>query len=85
MLYEHHAVMDAAVVGIPHRTLGEEPGAIVYLRPGTQVSEDELRGFVASRLAAFEVPVRVLFWPEPLPRNPAGKIMKRSLKPAFSR
>jgi long-chain acyl-CoA synthetase len=83
-LYEHPAVMDAAVIGIPHRTLGEEPGAIVYLTPGSSVSEAELRAFVATRLAAFEVPVRVLFWNEPLPRNPAGKIMKRELKQAFA-
>jgi long-chain acyl-CoA synthetase len=83
-LYEHPAVMDAAVLGIPHRTLGEEPGAIVYLKPGTSATEAELRAFVGERLAAFEVPVRVLFWNEPLPRNPAGKIMKRELKQAFA-
>jgi long-chain acyl-CoA synthetase len=82
-LYEHPAVMDAAVVGIPHRTLGEEPGAVVHLRSNSQVSEAELRAFVAERLAGFEVPVRILFWPEPLPRNPAGKIIKRELKSAF--
>jgi long-chain acyl-CoA synthetase len=84
VLYEHPAVTDAAVVGIPHRTLGEEPGAIVHLKAGTMVTEDELRRFVAERLASFEVPVRILFWPEPLPRNPAGKIMKRDLKHAFT-
>jgi long-chain acyl-CoA synthetase len=82
-LYEHPLVMDAAVVGIPHRTLGEEPGAIVHLTEGSALSEAELRAFVSQRLAAFEVPVRILFWPEPLPRNPAGKIMKRELKTAF--
>lgn len=82
-LYDHPQVMDAAVIGIPHRTLGEEPGAIVHLTPGSTLSEAELRAFVAERLAAFEVPVRILFWPEPLPRNPAGKIMKRELKSAF--
>jgi long-chain acyl-CoA synthetase len=83
-LYEHPAVMDAAVIGIPHRTLGEEPGAIVYLTPGRSASEAELRAFVAERLAAFEVPVRILFWSEPLPRNPAGKVLKRELKQAFA-
>jgi long-chain acyl-CoA synthetase len=82
-LYDHPQVMDAAVVGIPHRTLGEEPGAIVHLTAGSELSEAELRAFVAARLAAFEVPVRILFWPEPLPRNPAGKIMKRELRSAF--
>jgi long-chain acyl-CoA synthetase len=82
-LYEHPAVMDAAVVGIAHRTLGEEPGAIVHLKPGAKLEEAELRAFVGERLAAFEVPVRILFWPEPLPRNQAGKIMKRELRSAF--
>jgi long-chain acyl-CoA synthetase len=71
------------VVGIPHRTLGEEPGAIVHLTPGSTLTEAELRAFVAERLAPFEVPVRILFWPEPLPRNAGSKIMKRQLRGAF--
>jgi len=83
VLYEHPAVMDAAIVGIPHRTLGEEPGAVVHLKPGMQATEEELRAFVAAKLAAFEVPVKVKFWPEPLPRNPAGKILKKDLKAVF--
>ena len=83
-LYEHPAVMDAAVVGIPHRTLGEEPGAIVHLKPGTQATEADIKAFVATRLAAFEVPVKVKFWDEPLPRNPAGKILKKELKATFA-
>ena len=62
-LYEHPAVMDAALVAIPHHTLGEEPGAVVTLKPGTHASEDELRAFVAERLAAFKVPVKILFSP----------------------
>ncbi|HEY2386786.1 MAG TPA: class I adenylate-forming enzyme family protein [Candidatus Binatia bacterium] len=82
-LYEHPAVMDAAVVGIPHRTLGEEPAAVVHLKPGTKATEEELRHHVALKLAAFKVPVKVLFLPETLPRNPNGKIMKRDLKPLF--
>ncbi len=82
-LYDHPAVMDAAVVGIPHPTLGEEPGAIVHLKPGHEATEAELRHHVAQRLAAFKVPVKVRFWPETLPRNANGKIMKRDLKDAF--
>ncbi|MDP1631860.1 MAG: class I adenylate-forming enzyme family protein [Caulobacter sp.] len=83
VLYDHPAVMDAALVGIPHRTLGEEPGAVVTLKPGALATEQELRAFIADRLAAFKVPVRVVFWPETLPRNANGKIMKSELKPAF--
>lgn len=82
-LYDHPAVMDAAVVGIPHRILGEEPGAIVHLKPGAAATEAELRHFVSQRLAAFKVPVKILFMQETLPRNPNGKILKRDLKTLF--
>ncbi len=82
-LYDHPAVMDAALVGIPHKTLGEEPAAVVTLKPGAEASEAELRAFVADRLAAFKVPVKVVFWPETLPRNANGKIMKNELKKVF--
>ncbi len=84
VLYDHPAVMDAALIGIPHRTLGEEPGAVVTLKPDAQATEQELRAFVAARLAAFKVPVRVAFWHETLPRNANGKIMKSELKAVFA-
>lgn len=83
VLYDHPAVMDAAVVGVPHRTLGEEPAAVVTLKPGAEASEDELRAHVAEHLAAFKVPVKVRFWNETLPRNPNGKILKNELKKLF--
>lgn len=83
-LYDHPAVMDAAVIGIPHRTLGEEPAAAVHLKPGMKASEEELRHHVAQKLAAFKVPVKILFLPETLPRNANGKIMKKDLKPYFT-
>ena len=79
-LFEHPAVADVAVIGIPHRVLGEEVGAVVQLRPGATATDDELRAHVAERLAAFKVPVRVWFREEPLPRNPAGKVLKRELR-----
>jgi long-chain acyl-CoA synthetase len=83
VLYTHPAVMDAALVPIPHQTLGEEPGAVVTLKPGAEASEDELRAHVRERLAAFKVPVQVLLMREPLPRNPTGKILKRELRQLF--
>ncbi|HEX3429310.1 MAG TPA: class I adenylate-forming enzyme family protein [Rhizomicrobium sp.] len=79
-LYEHPAVMDVALVAVPHHTLGEEPAAVVHLRPGCHASEGELRAFVAGRLAAFKVPVKIVFWPESLPRNANGKIVKSELR-----
>jgi len=84
VLYTHPAVMDAALIPISHPTLGEEPGAVVTLKPGTDASEDELRAHVRDRLAAFKTPVRVLLMREPLPRNPSGKILKRELRHLFA-
>ncbi len=80
VLYQHPDVMDAAVIGIPHRILGEEVGAAVQLRPGATADEEALRRHVAGHLAAFKVPVRIEIRREPLPRNPNGKILKRQLK-----
>ncbi len=82
-LYDHPAVMDAAVIGLPHKTLGEEPAAVVTLKPGMNADEQELRHWAAQRIAAFKVPVRIEFWPETLPRNANGKIMKKELRKAF--
>ena len=83
VLYAHPAITDAAVVGLPHRTLGEEPAAVVHCAPGTSATEAELQDWVRTRLAAFKVPVRVLFLDETLPRNANGKILKKDLKALF--
>jgi len=83
VLYDHPAVTDCAVIGIPHRTLGEEPAAVVHLAPGVSASEAELQAWVRARLAAFKVPVAIRFTAETLPRNANGKILKRDLKALF--
>jgi long-chain acyl-CoA synthetase len=83
VLFDHPGVMDAALVGLPHRTLGEEPAAVVHLAPGESASEEELKAWVRARLAVFKTPVRILFLPEPLPRNANGKILKNELKTLF--
>ena len=83
-LYDHPEVVDAAVVGIPHRTLGEEPAAVVHLSANGRVDEQALRDHVRARLAAFKVPVTILFWPDMLPRNANGKILKSELRAAVA-
>lgn len=79
-LYEHPEVMDATVVGVPHKVLGEEVGAIVQLTPDAAVTQEELQAFVRQQLAAFMVPAHFLFKSEPLPRNANGKILKPDAK-----
>jgi long-chain acyl-CoA synthetase len=84
VLYAHPAVTDCALIGLPHRSWGEEPAAVVHLAPGETASEAELQAFVAARLAAFKVPVAICFVTDTLPRNANGKIMKKDLKALFA-
>jgi long-chain acyl-CoA synthetase len=78
VLYEHPAVREAAVVGIPHAELGEEVGAAVALRPGAEVGEKELRDHVKRQLAAYKYPRRVWIVDQ-LPKGPTGKVLKREI------
>ena len=79
VLYEHPAVASAAVVGVPHETHGEEIAAVVTLREGASVNEEELREFAKERLAAFKYP-RIIRLVEALPLGPTGKILKREIR-----
>jgi long-chain acyl-CoA synthetase len=82
-IYDHPDVYEAAVFGVPHERLGEEVACVIVLREGATLTEDDLRNHVAQHLAAFKVPTRVAFSSEPLPRNPAGKFLKRELRQRY--
>ncbi|MEV8596150.1 long-chain fatty acid--CoA ligase [Streptomyces sp. NPDC052012] len=78
VLYEHPAVAEAAVVGVPHPVHGEEIAAVITLRPGARATPEELRDHVKDRVAAYKYPRIVSFTAE-LPKGPTGKILKREI------
>jgi long-chain acyl-CoA synthetase len=80
VLYEHPAVREAAVLGVPHGEYGEEVGAAVALKEGASATPDELRDFVKEQVAAYKYP-RVVWLVDDLPKGPTGKILKREITP----
>ncbi|HEY6637081.1 MAG TPA: long-chain fatty acid--CoA ligase [Solirubrobacterales bacterium] len=79
VIYEHSAVHEAAVIGIPHPELGEEVGAVIALNEGAEVTTEEIRDYVKGQVAAYKYPRRVWFVDE-LPKGPTGKILKREIE-----
>ena len=79
VLYEHPAVAEAAVIGVPDDKMGEEVGAAVVLKEGKEVDADELRDFVKEQVANYKYPRRIWF-PDELPKGPTGKILKREVE-----
>jgi long-chain acyl-CoA synthetase len=82
-IYEHPDVYEAAVFGVPDERLGEAVACVVLRRAGSELSAEELRHFLSVRLAPFKIPGRVVFADGPLPRNPSGKILKRTLRERY--
>ena len=80
VLYEHPAVAEVAVIGIPHDELGEEVGAAVTLKPGVTATTAELRAFAREQMAPYKYPRHVWFVPG-LPKGPTGKILRREVHP----
>jgi long-chain acyl-CoA synthetase len=78
VLFEHPAVQEVAVAGVPHAVLGEDVGAWVVLAPGACATAEELQAFCADRLSDYKRPRAVTFVAE-LPRNATGKVLKRAL------
>ncbi len=79
ILYAHPDVVEAAVLGIPHRDLGEEVAAMVVLRQGASTSPEALKQFIKERVAPYKYPRKIQLVKE-LPKGPTGKILKRAIR-----
>ena len=79
-IYEHPAVHEAAVFGVPHERLGEEVGVAILPNDGMTLTPEELWAFLDVKIAKFKIPTQVVIMSEPLPRNAAGKFLKRELQ-----
>jgi long-chain acyl-CoA synthetase len=80
VLYEHPAVREVAVVGVPHAELGEEVGAAIALKEGADADPEEIKAFVKEHVAAYKYP-RQVWLVDDLPKGPTGKILKREIFP----
>ena len=79
-IYGHPAVHEAAVFGVPHERLGEEVAVAVLPKDGQVLSAEDLRAYLQPKLAGFKIPSRIVLVSKPLPRNAAGKFLKRELR-----
>jgi len=82
-VYQHAAVAECAVIGIPHDEWGEQVHAIVRLRPDVSTTEQDLIEHCRSFIAGFKCPRSVTFREDPLPLSGAGKILKRELRKPY--
>ena len=80
ILYEHPAIQECAVIGVPHPDLGEEVKAVLYLKAGHTVTEETIKAYCKSKMAAFKYPRIIQVLDTELPKSATGKIMKRLLK-----
>jgi long-chain acyl-CoA synthetase len=79
-IYEHPAVHEAAVFGVPHERLGEEVAVAIYPNDHTTLTAEELWEFLEGKISKHKIPTHVVIINEPLPRNAAGKFLKRDLQ-----
>jgi acyl-CoA synthetase (AMP-forming)/AMP-acid ligase II len=81
-LMGHHAVREAAVIGVPHAKWGERPVAVVVAREGVSIDEETLRAWLGERVAKWMIPDRIVF-ADAIPRTGVGKFLKRDLRERY--
>ncbi|MBT8147051.1 MAG: acyl--CoA ligase, partial [Gammaproteobacteria bacterium] len=80
---EHDQVNAACVFGIPDEVLGEQVAAVVEILPKSGLTEEDLRSFVAAKMASFKIPAKIWFHDEPLPLGATGKVQKKELRALY--
>ncbi len=78
-IYELAAVHEAAVFGVAHERLGEEVACVIMVKHGASLTSEQVQNSLKDRLASFKIPTRIVVTSEPLPRNAAGKFLKREM------
>ena len=78
LLYKHPSILEAAVVGVPHEKWGEVGKAVIVLKPGKSLTQEEILEYLGGKLARYKIPKYYEFREE-LPKSAAGKILKREL------
>ena len=82
-VYEMSQVKENVVFGVPDEAMGEELALVLHLHEGESLSEEELRGYLKERLAAYKIPKHIQFWDQPLPQNASGKLHKLNTRAMF--
>jgi long-chain acyl-CoA synthetase len=83
VLYQMPDILEAAVFGIPHKDLGEEVAAVVFLKEGAQEDNDTIKNYVKERVAPYKYPRIIKIVKEPLPKTGSGKILKKEVKKQY--
>ena len=80
VIEDHRDVVEAAVFAIPHERWGETPMAVCCVRPGAQVTAEQIIELVSTTLGSYKKPTIVEFTTDPLPKSPVGKLLRKTLR-----